>query len=461
MTGRILIADDDASHRIILKARLTEAAYDVVLARDAHELLADAERLCPDVILLASSLAAPDGIAALRKLRARAGVADTPVILLGDDLSRGSRTEAIRLGADAVMARLPQTPLLRARLRNLTRRRAKEAELGAAGQEEASLGFSEPAASFAGPPGQIALVAGSLAEGLDWRNGLGSRVRGRLEVIDPALALQSIGDMPAPDAILIGEQPGAPDAAIQLISDLRSRAETVNAAILLAQSAPCVQRSVAALDLGVGDVIEDGFDPVEMAQILHREIARKTRDDNRRAALQNGLRLARTDALTGLYNRRIALDHLNEVMRQSETTGQTFAVLVLDLDRFKRVNDQYGHAAGDAVLTAQSQRMAACLRRGDFMARIGGEEFMAVIRNCDLAAARIAAERLRLAVAQKPVTLPYGAGTIDVTVSIGIVIAGRGAAAGSAAELIDLADRGLYTAKAEGRNQVTVYQSAA
>lgn len=466
MTGRILIADDVPAHRIILRSCLADAAYEVRLAHESAELLRSLRADAPDLILLADPLDDQGAARLLGAIRALPGGDRVPVIVLSPDADGASRTEAVRAGADAVMARLPDSALLRARIRNLMRRSAKEAELARSdGREDAlglAAGFAEPMAAFLDRPGQIALVAETLAQGLDWRNGLSRRMRDRIAVIDPARALRDLGELPAPpDAIVIGEHMSGSDTVAQMISDLRSRAETLNSALVLTQQTPDIGRAVAALDLGVSDVVETGFDPAEMAQILRREIARKVREDSRRAALQDGLRLAHTDPLTGLYNRRSAMQHLSQVMVESQACGQSFAVMVLDLDRFKAVNDRFGHAAGDVVLTEVTARMQAALRRGDFMARLGGEEFLAVVRNCDPHAARIAAERLRQAVASAPVQLPGAAPAIDVTVSIGMVICAPDDPERSAAELIDLADRALYAAKADGRNQVTVYEKTA
>ena len=205
----------------------------------------------------------------------------------------------------------------------------------------------------------------------------------------------------------------------------------------------------------------DGFDSREIALLLRREMSRKSQNDRRRAALQKSLQLASIDPLTGLFNRRYALDQLDKIALGAVKNGETYAVMVLDLDRFKRVNDLYGHSTGDIVLQEVSARMAGCLRRNDFLARIGGEEFLAVIRTCDLVAAQKAAERLRKIVADTPVLLPDGENSVHMTVSIGVVMGGDINQPGDPATLVDLADRGLYVAKADGRNQVTVCETAA
>ena len=98
--------------------------------------------------------------------------------------------------------------------------------------------------------------------------------------------------------------------------------------------------------------------------------------DQLRASVEDRLRLAMTDPLTGLHNRRYAMAHLSRIAERAAVAGRTFALMILDLDRFKAINDTHGHAAGDAVLAEVAARLSAQLRPIDLVARIGGEEFL-------------------------------------------------------------------------------------
>jgi len=461
MAGRILIADDMATNRIILKARLNAAAYQTQQVSSGAEAIQQVRSSPPDVILVAQNLPDIDGIALCQRLRASLAALRTPIILMTSDRSRDTRLAALKAGADVVMDRLPDDTMLRARIRNLQRRSAAEQEFGDQFSRTDSFAFTEPAQAEFTIPGQIALIAPSLSAGLKWRNGLGNKMRDHIAVLDPEHALIELDNEPSPDAVVIAENPDHPDHAMEVIADLRSRPATLRTAIVVVQDTADVARAVAALDLGVNELVDEGFDPSEIALLLRRVLARKAMNDSHREALQNSLHLASTDPLTGLFNRRYALDKLDKISRSAPQNGETYAVMVLDLDRFKRINDLYGHATGDAVLQEISARMAGCLRRNDFLARIGGEEFLAVIRTCDLVAAQKAAERLRKVVADTPVTLPGDNGKASMTVSIGVVMGGDINQPGDPAALVDLADRGLYVAKADGRNQVTVCETAA
>lgn len=178
------------------------------------------------------------------------------------------------------------------------------------------------------------------------------------------------------------------------------------------------------------------------------------RDITERKHLEADLReLATTDPLTGLSNRRHFLSRLDEELARVKRLGslQT-AVLMLDLDWFKRVNDQYGHLTGDAVLQHFSVLMRDELRKVDTGGRVGGEEFAVVLAGADLDAARVFAERLRLKIAGTP--LVQGNKSIAVTVSIGI--SALDPKDDTADAVLMRADEALYSAKNRGRNRVEV-----
>lgn len=170
--------------------------------------------------------------------------------------------------------------------------------------------------------------------------------------------------------------------------------------------------------------------------------------------------LAITDALTGLYNRRhfnqLALAEISRVIRHA----RPLAVLMLDIDFFKRVNDTYGHTSGDTVLKMVAGIAKATFRASDILARYGGEEFIVMLPETSLAGAVAVAERLRRQIAETPAQTERG--EVVVTVSLGVSDS-LGETQGKAnesilAEFIDRADQALYAAKKGGRNRVTVYE---
>lgn len=161
-------------------------------------------------------------------------------------------------------------------------------------------------------------------------------------------------------------------------------------------------------------------------------------------------RLASTDELTGLANRRALSAAAENALAQSRRDGSPLAMLMVDVDHFKRINDTHGHAFGDEVLRHLARVLAKGLRDQDRLGRLGGEEFLAVLPSTSLADARRVAERMRAAVAAAPLTGPNG--PVVVTVSVGVA----GGEDASAASLIARADAALYRAKHAGRNAVAV-----
>jgi len=162
--------------------------------------------------------------------------------------------------------------------------------------------------------------------------------------------------------------------------------------------------------------------------------------------------LSHRDHLTGLMNRR-AFDDLGPAqLAQAERHRWPLALLLFDLDHFKRINDQHGHEIGDQVLQHVAQLAQAQLRSGDLLARYGGEEFIALLPDCDDQAALALAERLRQAIQQQPPRLPDGS-TLNLSASFGLAARPAGLQA-SLTELFSRADAALYAAKAKGRNQV-------
>ena len=158
-----------------------------------------------------------------------------------------------------------------------------------------------------------------------------------------------------------------------------------------------------------------------------------------------------TDPLTGLYNRRYMESHIGTLVEQAVTRGKPLTVLVLDIDYFKSINDTHGHDAGDDVLREFAIRIRKSIRGIDLACRYGGEEFVVVMPETDMAVATVVAERLRRRIATDPFPIQQGARAVDVTISIGIAALGRD---DTAARVIKRADQALYRAKRDGRNRV-------
>jgi two-component system cell cycle response regulator len=217
---------------------------------------------------------------------------------------------------------------------------------------------------------------------------------------------------------------------------------------------------IRALDLSVNDYLVRPIDRNELLARVATQFRWKTYADRLREIHRQSLELAATDALTGLHNRRYLDAHLARQIQRAKETRKPCSVLILDIDHFKRINDTFGHQAGDEVLKGLAESFKFNIRGIDLACRFGGEEFVIVMPETERADAEAVAERLREAIASKLFSLGPGREEIPVTASIGIAILDP--ATDSPQTLLERADKALYEAKANGRNKVVVccYEAA-
>jgi two-component system cell cycle response regulator len=461
MTGKILIVDDVSTNRIVFKVKLTAAGYNSVMAGDGATCLRLAQSELPDLILLDLMLPDMSGIEVLRKLKEKPLTRRIPVVMFSSEHDTDQRLLALQAGAEDFLSRPIDDQTLLARLRGLLRARevvgafsSHEGELGLFGLEEAATPYEVP--------GHVALVFSRADAALRLKKQLTGVSQDRLTV----LATEDVyGDQlthGSPDVYLIDADVGFPGGGLRVMSELLSRSASRNAAICIFNQASPGLVPAMAFDLGASDLVDAQISPSEIAVRLHALVRRKREADRLRASVQDGLRLAMIDPLTGLHNRRYGIAQLNAIASRAKQDNSQFAVMVVDLDRFKMVNDRWGHAAGDAVLVEVAHRLSTNLRATDLLARIGGEEFLIALPATSRDEAAIVAQRLCAAAQNTPVVLEDGT-RINVTISIGMTVDGGDVEprVNGVADIVDQADRALMKSKASGRNMVTILSSAA
>ena len=221
--------------------------------------------------------------------------------------------------------------------------------------------------------------------------------------------------------------------------------------VLLVTSRGETQDIVDGMEAGADDYLVKPFNSHELRARLgagRRIVKLQSALISAREALRHQ---ATHDSLTGAWNRTAIMDALRKELARASREGRSVAVVMADIDHFKRVNDTYGHRAGDAVLREVVRRMRACLRPYDDIGRYGGEEFMIVLGGNSTADAAAVAERVRAGIAQDPENTFEA--TIPVTISFGVASTDEGDAA-DVESLIQSADMALYRAKEHGRNRV-------
>jgi two-component system cell cycle response regulator len=211
-------------------------------------------------------------------------------------------------------------------------------------------------------------------------------------------------------------------------------------------------RILRGLELGVQDFLIRPIDRNELLARVRTQVKRKRYGDMLRESVQSSIEMAVTDQLTGLHNRRYLDTHVAMLFDQSALKARPLSLLLLDIDKFKTVNDSWGHDAGDEVLREFAARVKTCARAIDVIARMGGEEIVVALPDTALEAARAVAERIRAHIESRPFAINRGAREIPVTVSIGV--ASRVPADVDPLALMKRADEALYVAKQTGRNRV-------
>jgi diguanylate cyclase (GGDEF)-like protein len=205
------------------------------------------------------------------------------------------------------------------------------------------------------------------------------------------------------------------------------------------------------IDLGGEEKVFQMFEQAREAIInMTIQLQRQTRDLEKKT---------HKDPLTGLHNRAFLDETLSTLFEQSEKSGKLLSLIFADLDHFKKINDAYGHSAGDQVLVSVAESMQSALRSDDMIARYGGEEFVCLLPDTDAPEAVAVAERLRQAIAGKRIVLDDGR-KINITISAGCATMSSKRVFASVGDLLNAADQCLYTAKESGRNRVISLDSA-
>jgi two-component system, cell cycle response regulator len=462
MSGRILIIDAVATNRIVLKVKMHAAQYAVDTCENRVQAAVTIAKTRPDVILLSLNDPSEDRHAFCRDLKADPETADISIIALGVPDTSRARFAALDAGADEVIPNTIDDTFLVARTRSLMRMRNTHAELWLRSGTSRALGFEEEHDDFAHQSNVVAVTTRASNQ-----NPLIEKLNSTdlaFKTLSPEMVLTDEATDQIPDLLVIDgtEMEDAGRDAFRIIADLRARSETRLSMQLVVVKSGMPEIASMALDLGADDIVFDHVSKEEFELRMTALTLRKTREDRLRATVRDGLHAAVTDSLTGLYNRRYAEPHLIRMEQQARKLGQEFAIMMLDIDHFKAVNDTFGHAAGDKILKDVAERLRNNLRAFDLIARVGGEEFLIAMPDTDTLKAKAAANRLRMIIDREPFYLAKGQPRLPVTMSIGVAIGGEDALSAETSEVIcTRADTALYAAKAAGRNQVALAGSAA
>jgi diguanylate cyclase (GGDEF)-like protein len=267
-----------------------------------------------------------------------------------------------------------------------------------------------------------------------------------LEARDGQTALTAAREEQPHVLLLAREMQGLDGMAV--LDALRDDAHTKMMPVVFVTGHTDAAELAEGLERGAHDYVRKPVDPIELVARIRTALRLRALRDELAARNAELEQLARTDVLTGLANRRHGDDVLRQTIAAARRHSRDLCAVLVDIDRFKSVNDGHGHAAGDAVLRAVAARLAGGLREEDLASRWGGEEFLLLLP--DAADATVVCERLRAAIADTPIRVDD---TVALTVTASFGWAGWGG--GETAEtLVARADTALYAAKDGGRDRV-------
>jgi two-component system, cell cycle response regulator len=452
MTARVLVVDDVPTNVKLLEARLSAEYFDVITAMSGTEALAICERAECDLVLLDAMMPDIDGFEVCRRLKGNPATHHIPVIMVTALDQPSDRVRGLEAGADDFLTKPTPELALITRVRSLSRLKMVTDELRMRALTSHEIGVQSPereAVADDGRGGRIVIVD--------------DRPSSYERVAEILAAEQQIEIEPDPHEALFRAADGNYDLIIvslglqnfdplRLCSQIRSLDRTRNVPILVVADPDSNARILRGLEIGVNDYL---MRPIERNELLARvrsQVRKHRYTERLRDNVQLSIEMAITDGLTGLFNRRYMENHLATLIEQAGARGKPLSLLALDIDYFKSINDTYGHDAGDDVLRDFALRIKRSIRGIDLACRSGGEEFVIVMPETDMAVAATVAERLRRRIAGEPFTINQATRSIPVTLSIGIAtVRGRD---DNAASLLKRADQALYRAKRDGRNRV-------
>jgi two-component system, cell cycle response regulator len=452
MTARVLVVDDVPANVRLLEARLSAEYFDVITAMSGKEALAICERAECDLVLLDVMMPEMDGLEVCRRLKANPATHHIPVVMVTALDQPSDKVRGLEAGADDFLTKPISELALIARVRSLGRLKMVTDELRMRVQTSREIGIEAPereAVADTGRQGRVLLV--------DDRPASYERIAAMLGV-EHAVEIE-----PDPHQALFHAADGNHDLlivslglenydALRLCSQIRSLDRTRNLSILAITEPDNTARMLRGLEIGVNDYLLRPIDKNELLARVRTQVRKRRYTERLRDNVQMSIEMAITDALTGLFNRRYMESHVGTLIEQAAARGKPLTTLVIDIDFFKAINDSHGHDAGDDVLRDFAMRIKRSIRGIDLACRYGGEEFVIVMPETDMAVAAMVAERLRRRIAAEPFAIAQGASQIPVTISIGIA-ALRGKE-DTAASLLKRADQALYRAKRDGRNRV-------
>ncbi|MCR9254952.1 MAG: PleD family two-component system response regulator [Alphaproteobacteria bacterium] len=454
MPGRVLVVDDVLPNVKLLEAKLGAEYFDVLTATNGVEAVDVARQEKPDLILLDVMMPVMDGYEACERIKTDPSTQHIPVVMVTALSDISDRVRGLEAGADDFLTKPLSDVSLFARVRSFIRLKMMMDEWRL--REETSDNFGMPnepqrLIDVDTCQAQILVIEDNRIDSFNISDVLAADEH-HVEFADSGETGQKMAFAKAYDLIVVSLNLKDVDA-LRLASTLRADDRVRHTPILMVSEDDEMERVAKGLDLGMNDYIVKPIDQNELMARVRTQIRRRRYQDRLRMNYERNLSLALTDELTKLYNRRYLEGHLASMMRRKAEDEAKASLVMLDLDRFKDVNDTHGHNVGDEVLKEVATRISNSVRNFDLVARLGGEEFVVLMPETGLETAEMVAERLRARIASDPYRIND---TLNLTISASLGVT-EIEASDSPREALHRADLAMYQAKRAGRDQVKVY----
>lgn len=453
MSAKILVIDPIPTNRITIGFKLRKAYYDVTSIGALDELGSDLLSSAWDLVI-----AACDNVVELQKLRSCIASKSTPIFVTYRGAAHPFRVSFLQNGAADVICKPISEQELFPKLRSLLRGHASRKELALREDTQKVFGLNEAPQEFLRPPHCIVLRSEN--EPLSLFDQAKGAFQTTFQKPETFYAPTSQGA----DCYIVCLSQTDPRGSLTHVLNMRAHPNTRHAAILVLADECHRNTALEALDLGANDILLTSYSVPEVQHRIAHQVDIKATNEKLRQSAQLGLDAALIDPLTNIYNRRYAMTHLKQSFEIAQSNGSELAVLMIDLDHFKIINDTFGHGVGDLVLKRVAHTLQTAVRASDMVARIGGEEFMIVLTDTTNILAQALAKRLCRQIAN----ISFEAPDLSITASLGVrsyapsrYFGAPQSGIETVDDLIKQADAALYAAKGNGRNQVAFYATQA
>ena len=451
MSATVLVVDDLPANVRLLEVKLNAEYYDILTAKSGIEALEVVKTHSVDIILLDVMMPDMDGFEACRHLKTNPKTSHIPVVMVTALSEIKDRITGLEAGADDFLTKPIDDVALFARIKSLVRTKIMLDELRLRDQTTVEFGGFEGGINLDSSGANILVVDDDFVQSKQIVNKLSTLDFVKVQALqNPAETIEKVSSDDF-DLVIISTQLEGVDG-LRLCSQMRSHESTRHIPILILVDDSDKNLLIKGLDMGVSDYIITPIEGNELIARVKTQIKRKRYQDALKSNYTKNVNMAMTDALTGVYNRRYFDAHSKNLVDQAHNLGKPLLFIMVDIDHFKKVNDTYGHQAGDVVIKDIAKILNEQVRLTDMVARFGGEEFVVIMPNTSQSDGEAVAERLRLKVENYSFKISETE-SINKTMSLGVAMLMPGE---DKDKLLARADKALYEAKESGRNKYVI-----